>query len=86
MKAVGKGLSIPLNSFDTLISDRDPVVFLEGPPGSTDRVIWQVSNLELHSGYATGVAVESGMNGLIHFAWPTGSQTTGELGTPVICG
>jgi 4'-phosphopantetheinyl transferase len=78
VKAVGKGLSIQLNSFDTLIFNPDPVVFLESPPGSTDRVIWQLANLKVQGGYAAAVAVESGVNRLIHFAWPAASQTSGE--------
>jgi 4'-phosphopantetheinyl transferase len=69
VKAVGRGLSIPLNSFDTLISVREPVVFLESGPASTDEAIWQVRNLDLWKGYMAAVAVETGINRLIYFEW-----------------
>jgi 4'-phosphopantetheinyl transferase len=69
VKAVGKGLSIPLNSFDTLISRREPVAFLEGGPDLGDKAIWQVMNLDLRKGYVTAIAVETAKNRLVHFEW-----------------
>ncbi len=69
VKAVGKGLSIPLNSFDTRIN-QETAVFLESGPGSTDEAIWQVANLDSGEGYVAAVAIETGMNRLVHFEWP----------------
>ena len=69
IKAIGNGLSIPLSSFDTLISCRTPVVLLESPPNSRDEAIWQVANLNVHEDYAAAVAVEKDMTVLVRFDW-----------------
>lgn len=65
VKAVGKGFSIPLNSFDTL---------LESGPRSDDGATWQLTNLDLREGYVAAVAIETGAARLAHFEWQPGPQ------------
>jgi 4'-phosphopantetheinyl transferase len=69
LKGLGKGLSIPLNSFDTLISSGQPVGILESGPGSSDGATWQLADLDLYEGYVAAVAVESAIDRLVHFEW-----------------
>lgn len=69
IKGVGKGLSIPLNSFDTLISSPAASVFLESGPGSTDKAVWQVQNLDVSEGYVAAVAVENSIAGMLRLEW-----------------
>jgi 4'-phosphopantetheinyl transferase len=69
VKAVGKGLSIALDSFDTLISTGQPDALLQSRPGSPDRAIWQLVNLDLPERYVGAVAVETGIDRLVYFEW-----------------
>ena len=71
VKAVGKGLSIPLNSFNTQISHGKPAGFLESGPASTDGATWQLADLDLSKDYAAAVAVESGIGRLVYSEWDT---------------
>jgi len=78
VKAVGKGLSIPLNSFDTMISDGLRVGLLEGGPGSLDDTIWQLSDLDLPEGYVAALAVESRISRLVYQEWHTNETNERE--------
>jgi 4'-phosphopantetheinyl transferase len=69
VKAVGKGLSIPLNSFDTQISGAQRGGLLDNGSGSTHGATWQLSDLELPEGYVGAVAVETGIDRLVCFEW-----------------
>ncbi|MGB6725377.1 MAG: 4'-phosphopantetheinyl transferase superfamily protein, partial [Terracidiphilus sp.] len=60
VKAVGRGLAIPLNSFDTQISRGNAAVFLESDLNSITE--WEVANLDLCEGYVAAVAIEEGMH------------------------
>ena len=72
VKAVGKGLSIPLNSFDTLTSEAQRGGLLDSGSSSKDGAMWQLADLELPEGYVGAVAVETGINRLVCFEWQPG--------------
>jgi len=69
VKAVGKGLSIALNSFDTLISNGCPGGLVESGRDSMDGAAWYLADLDVTEGYAGAVAVESGIGRLMYWEW-----------------
>lgn len=72
IKAVGKGLSIPLHSFDTSseLSESSRLIFSrDGPP---DIECWWISDLPPIKGYAGAVAVEGRGSGLACWEWRPG--------------
>lgn len=70
VKAIGSGLSFPLNSFDTDISRREPSGFVTDPGDST-AAPWQIAELDAPDGCAASIAVESGIERLLYFEWQT---------------
>ncbi len=74
LKAIGKGLSIPPNSFDTLISSKGSAVVLESGSRSENKEIWQLADLDVCEGYVAAVAIDGGMKSLVHFEWPSGDR------------
>jgi 4'-phosphopantetheinyl transferase len=56
IKAIGKGLSQPLDGFDVTLSPSDPAVLLR--PGDEDKVTWSMSDLDVGQDYASALAVE----------------------------
>jgi 4'-phosphopantetheinyl transferase len=68
VKAMGSGISFPLNSFDTQISRLEPSGFVTGLGDST-ATPWQITELHAPDGYVASVAVESGIEQLIYFEW-----------------
>jgi len=69
IKALGQGMSIPLNSFDTHI-----------PPGQSGRLLpraaerpdvkaWWLTDLELPDGYMGALTVEEGFDRILTFHW-----------------
>jgi 4'-phosphopantetheinyl transferase len=71
VKAVGKGLSIPLNSFDTLASNDLGLQRLDSGADSSDRATWELADLDVPEGYVAAVAVEESIDRLVYFRWPT---------------
>jgi 4'-phosphopantetheinyl transferase len=69
IKALGKGLSIPLNAFDTLIaagqSGRRLPYNADGPEVEN----WWLADLDVPVGYLGAVAVEKGFDRLIYSEW-----------------
>lgn len=68
VKALGKGLSIRLNSFETNMQPelgRSP----HNRPRSADGANWQLADLDVPEGYTAAVAVETGMDSLVYFEW-----------------
>jgi len=65
VKAMGKGLSIQLNSFDTLASGKlsDTVV------GSRNTPMLQIADLDVPEGFVASIAVEQGIDRLVHFEY-----------------
>jgi 4'-phosphopantetheinyl transferase len=69
IKAIGKGLSIPLNSFDSLIPNGQAGRLLVGGadiPGDGD---WWLEDLELPKPYVGAVAVQNSTDRMIYFDW-----------------
>ena len=68
VKALGKGLSIRLNSFETHMQSEH-----SQPSGNrfhwADGVNWQLADLDVPQGYMAAVAVETGMDRLVYFEW-----------------
>jgi 4'-phosphopantetheinyl transferase len=55
IKAIGKGLSQPLDSFDVTLAPADPAALLR--PGDEDRLTWTFSDLDVGPDYASALAV-----------------------------
>ena len=56
IKAIGKGLSQPLNEFDVTLAPRQPAALLRAVEDNPSR--WLMSNLEVGNDYAGALAVE----------------------------
>jgi 4'-phosphopantetheinyl transferase len=71
VKALGKGLSIRLNSFET---NMQPELGRSSRnlPRSADGANWQLADLDVPEGYMAAVAVEMGMDRLVYFEWRSG--------------
>ena len=69
IKAIGKGLSIPLNSFDTLIPNGQAGKLLVGGPDIPGGGDWWLEDLELPKPYIGAVAVQNGTDRMIYFEW-----------------
>ena len=69
IKAVGKGLSIPLNTFDVSIPPGQPGLKLAAPKESPGIDAWWLADLTAPEGYAGAVAVEQGFDRLVYTAW-----------------
>jgi 4'-phosphopantetheinyl transferase len=65
IKAIGKGLSQPLDGFDVSLAPSDPAVLLRAGEGDTLR--WSLSDLEVGADYASALAVEGAPSGI--FCW-----------------
>jgi len=82
VKGLGKGLSIPFNSFDTVMFNGESIERLGEGPGSIDSETWQLADIKVPEGYMAAVAVESVCNALVHFEWRT-DLTRSEAGAGV---
>lgn len=69
IKAVGKGLSIPLNTFDASIPPGQPGRKLTAPQEAPDVDAWWLADLMVPEGYAGAVAVEQGFDRLVYTVW-----------------
>ena len=56
IKAIGKGLSQPLDGFDVTLAPAEPAELLR--PGDEDTAIWSVSDIDVGSDYASALMVE----------------------------
>ena len=68
VKALGKGLSIPLNSFDALTEPRPDPLF-DASSGSLNASSLQIADLDAPEGYVASVAVQRGITRYVHFEW-----------------
>jgi 4'-phosphopantetheinyl transferase len=68
VKAIGRGLSFPLNSFDMQISLIESSGFVSRLEDST-ATGWQIAELRAPDGYVASVAVESHLERLVYFEW-----------------
>jgi 4'-phosphopantetheinyl transferase len=69
IKALGKGLSIPLNSFDTSIAPDAPGRLLARSTEMPNIESWWLSDLDAPAGYAGALTVERGFERLSYFRW-----------------
>jgi 4'-phosphopantetheinyl transferase len=56
IKAIGKGLSQPLDGFDVTLAPSDPAALLRR--GEEDVMTWSMSDIEVGADYASALAVE----------------------------
>ena len=79
IKALGKGLSIPLNSFDTLIDGGRSGRRVAGIPDGPDVANWWLEDLGAPENYMAAVAVETRIDRLVYFEWQQqgGTSTLG---------
>lgn len=56
IKAIGKGLSQPLDAFDVTLAPADPAALLRA--GEEDKLQWSMSDIDVGSDYASALAVE----------------------------
>jgi 4'-phosphopantetheinyl transferase len=69
IKAVGKGLSIRLNSFDTFIDAGQRGRQLAAGPDAPDVASWWLTDLDVPQDYLGALVVETGIDRLIYFEW-----------------
>ena len=67
VKAVGNGLSIPLNSFDTVLSSRQHGRVFDSCTHSVEPPAWQVMDVQMPWGYVAAIGVETGVDELVYF-------------------
>jgi 4'-phosphopantetheinyl transferase len=65
IKALGEGLSMPLDQFDVSLAPGEPAKLLETRPDPAQALQWKLYALQPGSGYAAALAVE-GRPGPIH--------------------
>ncbi len=68
VKALGKGLSIQLNSFDTLAEPGSGRLSETGS-GSLNTSTLEIADLDVPEGYTASVAVEKGIDRFVYFEW-----------------
>ncbi len=56
IKAIGKGLSQPLDGFDVTLAPAEPAALLR--PGDEDTATWSFSDIDVGPAYASALAVE----------------------------
>ncbi len=70
IKAIGKGLSIPLNTFDTSIAPGDERQRLSIPVDGPEIGLWRLADLSVGAGYVGAVVVEQAITRLMYMTWP----------------
>ena len=69
IKAVGKGLSIPLNSFEIAANSHREERFGVSGLFAADQTSWQIADLNLPQGYVGAIAVDTRIDRLTQFEW-----------------
>jgi 4'-phosphopantetheinyl transferase len=69
IKALGKGLSIPLTDFDTLLESVDVGLWLLRTSEAPAVEKWWLTDIALPDGYAGSVTVERGLDCLVQRHW-----------------
>ena len=72
VKALGKGLSIALNSFDALIHAGHTGRRLARSADAPEGTYWWLADLDAPEGYMAAVAVETAIDRLLYFNWQRG--------------
>ena len=70
IKAIGKGLSIPLTSVDTSMPEGVAGRRIERAPDAPQVASWWLSDLVVPSGYAGALVVEEGFDRVCYRHWP----------------
>ena len=58
LKAMGGGLSMPLDQFDVMVHPRQPAALLATRPDSEEASRWEMHGLDVGLGYAAAIIVE----------------------------
>ena len=69
IKALGRGLSIPLNSFETCMTPGMSGRMLPRSAEKPDIERWWLTDLDVPVGYAGAMTIEQGFERLMHFRW-----------------
>jgi len=78
VKAVGEGLSLPLDSFDVAFGPGVPPALLRFGNCSGEASQWSMYDIRAPQGYAAAVAVEGKHHQLQLQEWPSRRETWGE--------
>ena len=70
IKAIGKGLSQPLDRFDVSLAPHEPAALLRAD--EEDKVKWSMSDIDVGAGYAAALAVEGVASRICY--WQFGEQ------------
>jgi 4'-phosphopantetheinyl transferase len=73
IKAVGKGLSIPLNTFDVCIPSGQTGRKLTAPNEAPDVESWWLTDVIVPLGYAGAIAIEGRLVEVVYKTWKMGS-------------
>jgi 4'-phosphopantetheinyl transferase len=69
IKAVGGGLSVPLDRFDVSLKPGEPAALLATRPHSGEASEWELYRLEVPAGYAGALAIRGKVDQLRYFHW-----------------
>jgi 4'-phosphopantetheinyl transferase len=69
IKAVGKGLSIPLHTFDTFISLEEPGLALPATSDAPTVDSWWLADIDAPHGYLAAVTADSRIDRIFQSAW-----------------
>jgi 4'-phosphopantetheinyl transferase len=69
IKAVGKGLSMALNCFDTLIDSGETGRLIAGGLESAQAASWWLADLCVPGDYMAAVAIETGLSRIVYQEW-----------------
>jgi len=69
IKAVGKGLSIAVNTFDSSIPSGQPGTRIVAPKEAPDVESWWIADLTVPTEYAGAIAIEEGFKRLTYHTW-----------------
>jgi 4'-phosphopantetheinyl transferase len=80
IKALGTGLSHPLDSFDVTVRAEEPAQFLGMRAGAADR--WSLAHLDPGAGYVGAVCAEGEAWRVewVEFEWPANKSSAGSYG------
>jgi len=69
IKALGKGLSLPLDSFDVAFGPGVPAALLRAEVSAEELSRWSIYNITVSEGYAAALAVEGNKHRLQQRQW-----------------
>ena len=69
IKAVGGGLSVPLDSFDVSLKSSEPAALLATRPNPEEASKWELYRLDIPANYAGALAIRGKADQLRYFHW-----------------